>query len=75
MFKANKQVSRNAKTEAIVELMGLEGFKHQYDSRTVEKLCAGFTGMKRRVSREKPPGRLKEESPQISDGAKVPRSY
>ncbi len=42
MFFLNRGRARSPKVEAIAELMGLEGFRHQYDSRTIERLCARF---------------------------------
>ena len=44
LYKANRRFTKKPKTEAIAELMGLEGFRHQYDPRTIEKLCSGFAG-------------------------------
>jgi hypothetical protein len=44
LFLANRRWARKPKAEAIVELMGLEGFRHQYDLRTVERICTGFAG-------------------------------
>lgn len=43
VYRANRREARKAKAEAIVELMGLEGFAHQYEVRNVEKICAEFT--------------------------------
>jgi hypothetical protein len=47
MWCENNRAFRSHKTEAIAELMDIEGFQHQYDARTIERLCAEFTGMNR----------------------------
>jgi hypothetical protein len=41
---ANRFHTRKARAEAISQLMGLEGFRHEYDLRTIERLCAEFAG-------------------------------
>lgn len=51
MFTANRRSARSAKAEAIAELMGLEGFRHQYEVRTIERLCAGFAKLAAPFSR------------------------
>lgn len=50
MFVANRSAVRSQKAEAIAELMGLEGFRHQYDSRNIERLCAKFAALHKRPS-------------------------
>lgn len=42
MFVANQGAVRSAKPEAIADLMGLEGFRHKYETRTIERLCKRF---------------------------------
>ena len=42
LFRANRSAVRKPKAEVIVDLMGLEGFEHQYPLRHVERLCASF---------------------------------
>jgi hypothetical protein len=44
MHWANTSATGTSKVEAIAELMGMEGFRHQYDMRTIEKNCSAFTG-------------------------------
>ncbi len=50
MFVANRGAVRSAKPEAITELMGLEGFRHQYETRTIERLCKRFAELHKRPS-------------------------
>lgn len=50
MFLANRSAVRKPKAEAIAELMGLEGFRHQYETRTIERLCAKFAELHKRHS-------------------------
>lgn len=47
MHRANMAASGSAKSDAILELMWLPGFKHQYERRHVERLCSELTGKKR----------------------------
>jgi len=56
MFKANHSLTRNPKAKAIAYLMGLEGFKHQYDDRSIERLCAEFAGKYFKKKQALPPG-------------------
>jgi len=51
MFVLNRRKTRSPKVEAIAELMGLEGFRHQYDLRTIERLCARFAEQTREFRR------------------------
>jgi len=48
MFVANRSVVRSAKPEAIADLMCLEGFRHQYETRTIERLCKRFAELHKR---------------------------
>lgn len=50
MFVANRSAVRSAKPEAIAELMRLEGFRHQYETRTIERLCKRFAELHKRPS-------------------------
>jgi hypothetical protein len=50
MFVANRRAVRSAKPEAIAELMGMEGFRHQYETRTIERLCKRFAELHKRPS-------------------------
>lgn len=50
MFVANRSAVRSAKPEAIAELMGMEGFRHQYETRTIERLCKRFSELHKRPS-------------------------
>ena len=56
MNSANRRHNGTPKTEAIVCLMNMEGFRHQYDKRTIEKLCADFTGTKEALKARNAPG-------------------
>lgn len=51
LWEMNTAFARSPKVEAIAELMGLEGFRHQYDVRTIERLCAGFRAERREAIR------------------------
>jgi hypothetical protein len=44
LWRANMRAARKSKPEAIAELMGMEGFGHQYDTRHVERICRRFSG-------------------------------
>lgn len=48
MWRTHHRLFRTPKIEAIAELMGLEGFGHTYDARTIERLCAKFKAFNRR---------------------------
>lgn len=48
LWSQNRIHFRTPKTEAIAELMGLEGFRRSYDTRTIERLCSGFRESYRR---------------------------
>lgn len=52
MEKANRAVwiSGPPRADAIAELMNLEGFRHQYDTRTIERLCAEFRKLSRQLA-------------------------
>lgn len=50
MFVANRSEVRSAKPEAIADLMCLEGFRHQYETRTIERLCKRFAELHKRPS-------------------------
>lgn len=56
MWRANMRAVRGPRTEVISQLMGLEGFQHQYDSRTIEKQCKDFSGTNKRLSVDRGPG-------------------
>ena len=56
MWRANMQAVRGPRTEVIADLMSMDGFLHQYDSRTIEKQCKEFTGMYRQSSSGLLPG-------------------
>ena len=56
MQSINRTISRKAKAEAIYELMAMDGFRHQYDLRTVERLCKQFAGRKRPKFEQNLPG-------------------
>lgn len=56
MHRANVAITRGPRIEAIDELMGIEGFRHQYDRRTIERLCKEFTDRKRAIKAQKAPG-------------------
>ena len=60
MNLANRRHSGTPKTEAIACLMNMDGFRHQYDKRTIEKLCADFTGTREALKARNAPGRLAE---------------
>ena len=47
MWTANKRQTGKPRIEAIAEIMGIDGFRHQYDRRTIERLCADFPGKNR----------------------------
>lgn len=51
MFVANRNAVGSARPGAIVGLMGLEGFRHQYEMRTIERLCKQFEEAHNRPSR------------------------
>ncbi len=60
MFVANRRAVRSAKPEAIAELMGLEGFRHRYETRTIERLCKRFAEIHKRASPNLPPYRVRQ---------------
>ncbi|NUZ07599.1 hypothetical protein [Piscinibacter koreensis] len=53
---ANRGLTGRPKTEAIIELMGIEGIQHQYDARTLERMCAGFADSIRAYRAQRLPG-------------------
>jgi hypothetical protein len=54
-WQANQRHVGKPKPEVIVELMTFDGFGHQFDLRTVARMCAKFNGAKaQRTSRKMP---------------------
>lgn len=49
VWMANKRWTSNPKTDAIADLMCIEGIKHQYDTRNIEKLCQNFSAISSRL--------------------------
>lgn len=57
MHSAHMALVRAPRVEAIDELMSVQGFRHQYDRRSLERLCATFTGRKNALRAQSVPGR------------------
>lgn len=57
MYRANFAMTRGPRFEAIDELMSIEGFRHQYDRRTIERLCTEFSGKRQCLNARFTPGR------------------
>ena len=47
MYRANKRATRYPKPAVIADLMTIEGFKHQFDLRHIERMCAAFSPAKK----------------------------
>ncbi len=56
MHALNNRHFRATRIESIDELMSIDGFRHQYDRRTIERLCAEFTGNKQLKETQNAPG-------------------
>lgn len=57
MHHAHMVLVRAPRVEAIDELMGVHGFRHQYDRRSLERLCAVYTGRRKALRARFMPGR------------------
>jgi hypothetical protein len=50
MSRANWRAARSNKSDAIVDLLQLEGFKSRMDVRTIERMCSKFRESRRRLT-------------------------